>query len=108
MFRALKQSVLVVLVIALLPFGSAAARDAEHYQNPLKPAIAGDRVVESCADPMVMRGRGEDRRRWYMFCTTDPLNDAETAPDGPPVFHLMPMLVSSDLVTWRYVGDALP
>ena len=74
----------------------------------MRPAIAGGGVVESCADPTVLRGRGEDRRRWYMYCTTDPLNDGETAPAGAPEFHPIPMLVSTDLVNWRYAGDALP
>ena len=74
----------------------------------MRPAIAGGGVVASCADPTVLRGRGEDRRRWYMYCTTDPLNDGETAPAGAPEFHPIPMLVSTDLVNWRYAGDALP
>ena len=106
--RAAKYLVLLSLLAAVLPSGSAAARDADHYRNPLKPSIPGDGVVESCADPVVLRGRGEERRRWYMYCTTDPLNDAETAPPGLPEFHPLPMLVSRDLVNWRYVGDALP
>ena len=105
--RAPKYLVLLSLLLTTLPAGSAAARDADFYRNPLKPSVPGDGVVESCADPVVLRGRGEDRQRWYMYCTTDPLNDAETA-SGTPVFHPIPMLVSRDLVNWRYVGDALP
>lgn len=94
------------LTLTTLVSTTASATDADRYRNPLKPRIPGDGVVESCADPVVLRGRGEDRRRWYMFCTTDPLNDAETAPAGVPPFHAIPMLVSRDLVNWRYVGDA--
>src|SRR3954454_10644548 len=41
------------------------------YTNPLRPRIPGDGVVESCADPTVVRGQGEDPY-WYMYCTTDP------------------------------------
>ncbi len=112
MSRLLPFSVLVSLVFALVPFAAPAAPpgkvDADRYRNPLKPSVAGGEVVESCADPAVLRGRGEDRRRWYMYCTTDPLNDAETAPAGAPEFHPIPMLVSTDLVNWKYVGDALP
>jgi arabinan endo-1,5-alpha-L-arabinosidase len=43
-----------------------------------------------------------------MYCTTDPLNDEDLDADGNLVFHPVPMMVSRDLVNWRYVGDALP
>src|SRR5688500_16271447 len=107
--RLLGTSVAAALVAALLaPTAPATGAGADHYRNPLRPSVSDEEVVESCADPVVLRGRGEDKRRWYMFCTTDPLNDTETAPDGAPPFHPIPMLVSRDLVNWRYVGDALP
>ncbi|WP_322919248.1 family 43 glycosylhydrolase [Nocardioides renjunii] len=77
------------------------------YQNPLAPTIASGGSVDNCADPVVLRGQGRDRGTWFMYCTTDPLNDSETA-DGSPVFHPIPMLRSTDLVSWEYVGDALP
>ena len=106
--RLLGTSLAAGLVAALLaPATAATAVNADFYRNPLRPAIDGGGVVESCADPVVLRGRGEHRQRWYMYCTTDPLNDAETAPEGEPPFHTLPMLVSRDLVNWRYVGDAL-
>ncbi len=109
MSRALKHAAVLSLLVGLTSLaGPSAARDADRYRNPLEPTVPGDGVVESCADPMVLRGRGEDRRRWYMYCTTDPLNDEDLGADGEPVFHPMPMLVSRDLVNWRYVGDALP
>jgi arabinan endo-1,5-alpha-L-arabinosidase len=107
--RLIKLALVMCLLLTVVPQGATqAARGADRYRNPLAPSIAGGGQVESCADPVVLRGRGEHRRRWYMFCTTDPLNDAETAPAGRPRFHPIPMLVSRDLVTWRYVGDALP
>jgi arabinan endo-1,5-alpha-L-arabinosidase len=109
MSRATLTSVLCAVAVALSAVAvPTAAADADRYRNPLEPRVRGGGTVESCADPVVLRGRGEDRKRWYMFCTTDPLNDAETAPEGDPPFHPIPMLVSRDLVSWRYVGDALP
>ncbi len=110
----LRGPLLLSLVAGLVPLGmsvgatSATTVDADRYSNPLKPRIEGDGIVESCADPSVLRGRGEQRDRWYLYCTTDPLNDADTAGDDPVVFHPVPQLVSRDLVHWRYRGDALP
>lgn len=116
--RFLPASVLALLAL-LVPLApptpsppSSAARAAEpagarSYDNPLAPRIPDGRTVDNCADPVVLRGQGQDRGTWYMYCTTDPLDDAETA-DGSPVFHPIPMLRSTDLVNWDYVGDALP
>lgn len=101
--------VLAATALLLAPLAvPAVAVDADSYRNPLAPSVGDGTTVDSCADPVVLRGRGEDRRRWYMYCTTDPLNDQETRPAGEPPFHPIPMLVSRDLVSWRYVGDALP
>jgi arabinan endo-1,5-alpha-L-arabinosidase len=109
MSRVLQHSVLLSLLVGLLALaGPSAARDADRYRNPLEPRVPGDGTVDSCADPVVLRGRDEDRRRWFMYCTSDPLNDEDIDAEGEPVFHPVPMLVSSDLVHWRYVGDALP
>jgi arabinan endo-1,5-alpha-L-arabinosidase len=74
------------------------------YENPLQPTIPGDGIVESCADPTVIYGQ-EGEGRWYLYCTTDPLND-EDKDGGNFRFHLIPMLSSTDLVNWRYEGDA--
>ena len=75
------------------------------YHNPLKPRIPGDGRVESCADPTVFRGHGSDHY-WYMFCTSDPLNDNDKNASGQFNFHHIPMNKSLDLVHWTYVGDA--
>jgi arabinan endo-1,5-alpha-L-arabinosidase len=56
----------------------------------------------------VQRGQGEDREFWYLYCTTDPLNDEDLDREGNLRFHPIPMLRSRDLVEWKYVGDALP
>lgn len=83
------------------------------YHNPLAPTTADGRTVDSCADPTVIAGRRAQLGTWYMYCTTDPLDDADTAgrpPGGPtrPTFHSVPTMSSTDLVHWSYVGDALP
>jgi arabinan endo-1,5-alpha-L-arabinosidase len=75
------------------------------YRNPIKPAIPGDGTVGSCADPSVMYGQ-EGEGRWYMYCTTDPLNDSDKNASGDFNFHLIPMFESTDLVHWTYKGDA--
>jgi len=104
--RALRRTLLsaIALVgITALPPGAAAA-GPQTYQNPLEPVIPGDGIVESCADPTVIQGqKGEGR--WYLYCTTDPLNDADRTEEGFR-FHLIPQLESTDLVHWTYAGDA--
>ena len=77
------------------------------YANPLRPVIAGtDLTVDSCADPTVIRGQKPGDRSWYMYCTTDPLHDADVDGAGELIFHRIPQLRSADLVYWTYVGDA--
>ena len=82
------------------------------YENPLAPDVPGDGTVDSCADPMVIQGQDGERidgeQVWYLYCTTDPLNDEDVDANGDPVFHRIPMNVSTDLVNWTYVGDAFP
>ena len=82
------------------------------YENPLAPVIPGGGTVDSCADPMVLKGQdGETQdglQLWYLYCTTDPLNDEDVDAAGKPVFHRIPMATSTDLVNWTYVGDAFP
>jgi arabinan endo-1,5-alpha-L-arabinosidase len=77
------------------------------YTNPLAPQIPGAGVIESCADPTVLRGQVPGDTTWYMYCTTDPLNDEDLDADGNLVFHRIPTMTSKDLVNWTYVGDAL-
>ena len=82
------------------------------YENPLAPRVPGDGTVDSCADPTVIQGQDGERidgkQVWYLYCTTDPLNDEDVDADGDPVFHRIPTMVSTDLVNWTYVGDAFP
>ena len=98
-----------VLLLAL--FGTAPERAAAApapagtYHNPLQVQIPGDGLVESCADPSIIRGQTTGDAYWYIYCTTDPLNDADRDSSGGLNFHLIPTLRSLDLVNWEYVGD---
>ena len=82
------------------------------YENPLAPQIPGDGTVDSCADPTVIQGQAgetiDGEQVWYLYCTTDPLNDEDVDENGDAVFHRIPTMVSTDLVNWTYVGDAFP
>ena len=44
--------------------------------------MPGDGAVESCADPTVIRADDETGATWYMYCTTDPLNDEDLDAEG--------------------------
>lgn len=92
---------LAMLSIALGPKPVVAKNPT--YSNPLPVRIAGDSMVESCADPSILRGQDS---KWYVYCTTDPLNDEDREAGGGFNFHLVPTLRSSDLVHWTYVNDA--
>ncbi|RYU15773.1 family 43 glycosylhydrolase [Nocardioides iriomotensis] len=101
----------LLAVGAATPATSATAETSEPpptYSNPLAPTVADGGTVDSCADPAVLQGQGDEAGSWYLYCTTDPLNDAETSGPGDPVFHPVPTMRSDDLVSWEYVGDALP
>ncbi|HEX2990337.1 MAG TPA: family 43 glycosylhydrolase, partial [Anaerolineales bacterium] len=92
------------MVQTSFPAAGISAKTAT-YTNPLPIQIHGDGLVESCADPSILRGQTPGDTNWYMYCTTDPLNGQDkTGTDFN--FHLIPMLSSSDLVNWTYEGDA--
>ena len=107
-----------ILILLLLAASPALAADdrpqinvstiqavkSETYTNPLRIQIPNDGLVESCADPTIIHGQATDTY-WYMYCTTDPLNGSDKTGDSFN-FHLIPMLRSSDLVNWTYMGDA--
>lgn len=96
-----------ILLLGSAMLGGAPLRAAEPtYENPLLPVIPGDDgLVESCADPSVIHG-AEGEGRWYLYCTTDPLNGDDRDAAGNLRFHLIPMFSSTDLVNWTYEGDA--
>ena len=116
---ALLTSLLAAVSLALLAGPVSAAPSASgdrpvttSYENPLAPDIPGDGTVDSCADPTVIKGQDGETQNgeqvWYMYCTTDPLNDEDVDANGDPIFHRIPTMVSTDLVNWTYVGDAFP
>ncbi|WP_257458463.1 family 43 glycosylhydrolase [Archangium lipolyticum] len=76
------------------------------YTNPLSVSIPGGGTVENCADPTIIRGKQTGDYAWYMYCTSDPLNDQDRDSEGQYRQHLIAMLKSNDLVEWTYVGDA--
>src|SRR4051794_15612563 len=76
------------------------------YTNPLRIQIPGDGLVESCADPSVIRGQQAGDHYWYVYCPTDPLNDQDRNSSGDFNFHKIPMLKSYALVSWISVGAA--
>jgi arabinan endo-1,5-alpha-L-arabinosidase len=106
--RLAAAAVLLPLVPAVAPANAAepTARDRA-YDNPLAPTVPGDGTVDSCADPTVLRGQQPGDPYWYMYCTTDPLNDAGVTGSDEAVFHRVPMMRSRNLVDWRYLGDAI-
>jgi arabinan endo-1,5-alpha-L-arabinosidase len=92
------------IVISILGSAPAALAASGTYRNPITPTVPGDGVVESCADPSVIEGqKGEGL--WYLYCTADPLNDQDRTASGWN-FRQIPMMTSSDLVHWTYVGEA--
>jgi arabinan endo-1,5-alpha-L-arabinosidase len=102
--RALALTLLLIGIVAPLALPSRAAPAPPTYRNPLR-ATSPSGPVGSCPDPAIIRGQDA---LWYMYCTSDPLNDAERVGDR---FHYFAILRSSDLVTWAYIGDvfaALP
>ncbi len=95
----------LLLLFSLLVAPTAQARATGTYRNPMLPQIPGGGGVESCADPTVIYGQ-EGEGAWYMYCTTDPLNDEDRNASGGFNFRLIPMFRSFDLVNWTYMGDA--
>ena len=92
-------------VAALVPAAIPTAAAADNYRNPVDILIPGGGRVKSCADPTMIRGQTPGDDAWYMYCTTDPLNNDDRTGSNYN-FHLIPQMRSTDLVHWTYVGDA--
>lgn len=87
--------------------GGGGQAAAPTYTNPLSISIPSGGLVENCPDPAIIHGQpGDDF--WYVYCTADALNDQDKDASGKPNQHLIATLKSPDLVSWTYVGDALP
>ncbi len=112
-----KAAALVVCSVTLAGCGSAPVsvpREPEPppvevttYCNPLPMAIAGGGLVEDCADPTIIRGQRAGDNYWYMYCTTNPLNDNDRT-GSEYNFHLIKIARSTDLANWTYLGDVFP
>ncbi len=77
------------------------------YTNPLKLEIPdGGGIAENCPDPSIIRGQKPGDDYWYLFCTSNPLNDNDLDENGEYNYHLINVHRSLDLVNWTYVGDA--
>lgn len=101
-------ALLLAAALAAAWVGVAAAKD-NGYINPLPVVTPGGMVVESCADPSVVRDEAASQAGesvWYMACTTDPLSGSDRDADGNLIFRLIPLFRSTDLIHWVYVGDA--
>ncbi len=100
-----RRAVLLLLVAALVGlFTPLAAPPAPAGAYPVQGSYKGE-PLENCADPAVTPVPVGGY--WYMYCTADPLNDADKAKSGAWNFHLIAILRSQDLLTWSYYGDAL-
>src|SRR5258708_5103560 len=75
------------------------------FSNPLLIQIPAGGTVQDCPDPSIIRGQQPGDTFWYMYCTTDPLNDTDKDSLGNFNFHLITMHKTSDLVHWSYLGD---
>jgi arabinan endo-1,5-alpha-L-arabinosidase len=75
------------------------------FRNPLLIQIPAGGTVQDCPDPSIIRGQQPGDTSWYMYCTIDPLNDADKDASGNFNFHLITMHRTSDLVHGTYVGD---
>ena len=117
--RLIALTVFTSLLAIAAPAGIAAAGTAQapptverrggnpgSYTNPLAPQIPEDGVVESCADPTVLHGQRPGDTAWYLYCTTDPVNDEDVDASGAPIFRRVPLMTSENLVDWTYVGES--
>lgn len=105
--RALHLLLALAMALTALVAPAAAAEDggARRYRNPLDVRTPAGAAVESCADPAVLRGQQPGDTLWYLYCTTDPLNDDDRDAAGEFNFRLIPTFTSPDLVNWTYAGD---
>jgi len=83
-------------IVASLEAGTSVAKKGT-YTNPLPIQIPDNGMVESCADPSIIYSQTSGDNYWYMYCTTDPLNDNDKTGDNFN-FHLIPMLRSLECV----------
>ncbi|WP_430647393.1 family 43 glycosylhydrolase [Agromyces sp. GXS1127] len=106
-FRSVSLGAVAALAAAVLIGGGlpalagppAAAEAATAPATYTNPVTAG--VVDTFPDPAMIRGKDG---AWYAYGTTNPIFNS----DGEGGEHILPMLRSTDLVDWEYVGDVYP
>jgi arabinan endo-1,5-alpha-L-arabinosidase len=94
---------------ALLLCAAAWAGPPATYRNPLPVRLANGELAQNCADPAVLRDPRARTPTWYLYCTSDPVSKTERPLEGEQGrwhFHMIAIYRSTDLVDWRYVGDA--
>jgi arabinan endo-1,5-alpha-L-arabinosidase len=99
-------SVLMLAAFAMPRTAPAQTTTPGTYTNPLPvtaPGI-GNGLVESCADPSIIRSQDPADPAWYVFCTKDPLNDDDKNDANEYIYRNIPILRSTDLVNWTYEG----
>jgi len=111
--RMLAPLALVLAAALAMPMAASAApstppRKPATYTNPLDVTLTNGTPAANCADPDVLRGPGKKNVTWYLYCTSDVIDETEVDAAGEPVFHNIPMYTSKDLVSWKYAGDAFP
>ncbi|GGJ33246.1 family 43 glycosylhydrolase [Deinococcus roseus] len=105
--RNLSLGVLAVMsVTALNACNTQPPQPISTFQNPLKITLDNGKTVDTCADPSIIQGQKAGDQKWYIYCTTDPLNSTDKNDKGDFNFHQIPILMSEDLVHWSYQGDA--
>ncbi|WP_437627139.1 family 43 glycosylhydrolase [Sorangium sp. So ce1151] len=87
--------------------GGSGGEAFETYTNPLAISIPDGGAVVSCPDPAILGGEASADARWYLFCSSGPLDGDDRDAGGALREHLLPILRSDDLVAWTYAGDAL-
>jgi arabinan endo-1,5-alpha-L-arabinosidase len=73
----------------------ATADQVSTYANPVS-----QHVVDTFPDPTMIRGKDG---AWYAYGTTNPIFNSK----GEAGEHILPMLRSTDMVSWQYAGDAI-
>jgi arabinan endo-1,5-alpha-L-arabinosidase len=101
--RALRSGIVSGLVVSLAIAGIAYTRavsaapptadQARTYTNPVS-----QQVVDTFPDPTIIRGKDG---AWYAYGTTNPIFNSK----GETGEHILPMLRSTDMVSWNYAGD---
>jgi len=95
------------LALLCLTCVSAPALGERSYRNPLPVTLPDGRAVESCADPVVLKGQRPQDPPWVLICTQDPLHDQDRDAQGQLRFRRLPTFTSDDLVQWRFVHEAI-